>query len=138
MQKQSECASHCNNFTPPTVYFTSKNIWATQYANATCIDCNQHLWLWKNVSHPFWQTWQVTDSHDHDINVDETKVTYKSYNPNPDYPMHLMIISLLTHKPIQYWAEAPGTCQICSKKFTMKSNYDKVKKDGQEVITFHG
>jgi len=136
MQKPSKCASDCTNFNFQ-IYFTASNIWHTQYARGKCIDCGKDLWMWKNVSHPTWQHWKLSECT-HDIKVEETKISYKSHNPNTDYPMHLMIIALVTYKPIQYWVEAPGHCQICSKKFIMTSEYDSVMEQGQKVTQIRG
>lgn len=63
---------------------------------------------------------------------------FKSHNPNHDYPLHLMIVALMTHKPIEYWVEKDGECEICGVKKRLKSTYDQVIENGKEKTNIHG
>ena len=135
--KASVCASNCTNLSDPVVYHQLDNIWKTQYARAECRDCLRTLCVWKNLSHPFWQTWELTECKNLDFLVDETKITFHSHNPNRDWPFHLMIIALATHKPVQYWIEAPARCRICNKETKMTSTYSNIKTNGHDVLQIH-
>jgi len=49
-----------------------------------------------------------------------------------------MIVALMTHKPIEYWVEKDGECEICGVKKRLKSTYDQVIENGKEKTNIHG
>ena len=50
-------------------------------------------------------------------------------NNNPDYPVHLIVIALLTYKKPTKWLSSHAQCNICKRKFVVINNYTEKWQD---------